>query len=95
MTYEKLCEKLCEKTKRKRKLIFLNCCHTYEYVNCSAIPISEFSIVHEESVNSNVAFQFSQTFYSELWKVGNISSSWRIAKSVESPLKYKMLMSTL
>lgn len=87
MTFPKLCEKLA----MRREMVFLNCCNTYEYVEGNTIPVSDCSIVHEGSVIANVAYEFSERFYNELWRTEDLLRAWDVARTVEDPLKYHLL----
>lgn len=76
-----------------RELICLNCCHSYKFVDKKMIPETDYTIVHDDTVDGEVAFNFCESFYRELLQTKDVKAAWDTAKYQETSLQYRLLCS--
>lgn len=94
MKYPIFCDTL-KKFNHYFDLIFLNCCHTFDFVLKKKVKNSKETIVHNKEVNVGIAIDFATHYYMELMLQNTISfkNSWNCAKQhcTENPFKYHRL----
>lgn len=84
--YETLCKHI-EQHNCHFRLLFLNCCFTYEYLKQTAFPHAQTSICHETSLISETAIDASRIFYGSLVENNSIDDSWAMVQnSIEDDL---------
>lgn len=73
--YDRFCNHI-QQLNYQYELLFLNCCQTFEYLLNKAFPYSNESICHETDLDSTIAIDASQIFYTELFNGLSIKDSW-------------------
>jgi hypothetical protein len=85
-------QKFCMRLNGIERLVFLNCCNTYELVGYKAISNVVVSIVHEGLVGSSFAKDTATSFYKELIDTKDMDKAWNSILNIETPFKYHCLL---
>ncbi len=92
VTYKKLRNHI-EKLNRHFKLLFLNCCFTFEYLNELPFLYSDKSICHEAELNGTTAYDVSHIFYTNLFQGSSIDEAWSMVQNSIEDNQYHVLSS--
>lgn len=94
MRYSMFCDTLM-KFNHSFDLIFLNCCHSYDFVLKKKVRNSKETIVHNKEVGVTVALDFANHYFIALLLQNNssLTDSWNLASQncSEKPLEYYRL----